>query len=162
MNLKLLVLLHINVGGHTIIYYAVKRITVNTLPSIIASNSSYSIGRGGIESNPNVYILNSPALLANTYISVELLLSHNEFKSEKTYAALADDGTYMGYPEGDTPNETIETLDIPTNNIFIWTMPYYESVPDPEPDPGSGSFPNYDRFTIVNQSAGSYNFDSDF
>ena len=112
-----------------------------------------------MDGNPNVYILNEPPLLANTYLSLELLLSRTEFESERTYAALADDGTYFGYPEGDTPNETKETLDISTNNIFIWTMPYYELEPEPPTDPGT--FPNYDRFTIVNQSAGSYNFDDE-
>jgi len=53
--------------------------------------------------------------------------------------------------------------------VLIWVIQtvirrmkhYYESAPDPEPDPGSGSFPNYNRFTIINQSAGSYNFDSE-
>ena len=140
-----------------------KRCTIHNLPIIYETNTSYntnySAARGGVEGNPNVFILNQPPLKAGDNIKIKVQLSEDQFLPNKLYAALADDGTYFGFPEGYTPGEEIESLDEPTNNIFIWQMHNYNLTESNPID--SGLFPNYNTFTILNESSGTYTFDQE-
>lgn len=151
----------LNVNGN--IYYGVKRCNIHNLPIIYQINSnydtSYSSARGGTQSNPNVFILNQPPLKSNDSLRIKLELTEDQFLPNKIYAALADDGTYFNFPEGDTPGETIETLSPFTNNIFIWTM--HDYTPSSNTPINSGNYPNYNNFTIINESNGEYIFDNE-
>ena len=145
------------------IYYGVKRCNIHNLPILYQINSnydkSYSSARGGTQTNPNVFILNQPPLNSNDSIKIKLKLTEDQFLPNKIYAALADDGTYFGFPEGDTPGEKIETLSPFTNNIFIWRMHNY--TPSENTLINSSIYPNYNNFTIINESNGEYIFDNE-
>ena len=96
---------------------------------------------------------------SNDSLRIKLELTEDQFLPNKIYAALADDGTYFNFPEGDTPGETIETLSPFTNNIFIWTM--HDYTPSSNTPINSGNYPNYNNFTIINESNGEYIFDNE-
>ena len=92
--------------------------SVSINDDISVNNSTYSFSL--IQDDLDIgYIFITPPLIANDNYTITMNM--NNFATGKTYALLFDDGTLFSYYTGDT-NELIETFDIPTNNIFVWSM----------------------------------------
>tara|TARA_B110001450_G_scaffold107560_1_gene101822 strand:+ start:20883 stop:23975 length:3093 start_codon:yes stop_codon:yes gene_type:complete len=102
-------------------YYYIRPVDLgnaNILADISINNSIYSIDNTGYLI-ANGYIFTGPPLKSND--SYTLTINLNNFQINKTYALLFDDGTFLSYYKGDTI-EIVDTYDIPTNNIFVWSM----------------------------------------
>lgn len=99
-------------------------LTSNTINIInTGSGTEYAIIDDGDYGGNLLYLV--PPLKANDFITFEITFNPNNLVNSTSYAIFFDDGTFYDpyddylYNEGDD-FETIETYDIPTDNIFVF------------------------------------------